>query len=234
MPALAHILMHLSLCTAMAHAPSGTHMQVELHAQDRTGRLTFDRQFTLTHEDSRTQTVEFDAPYGTYRVAITAPQYGCSAGDFLVFLPPHSRNIKETLVPGPPRWREQTILLGTAPQSFLYSEPTFVLLDAKTKCGQEIDSTQQSDIDVEYDPDSFYVKVYPMPGQQPNSSLVALQIASSTGDYQYVSLRTTYPEPWAGWPYEYQFNLPQGVFDSLATMHKGVLLCPKLFKTSAG
>lgn len=234
MPAVAHIVMHLSLCSAMAHSPSGTAMQVTMHAVDHTGRLTFDRNFSVVHGESDIETVDFDAPYGTYRVKISAPKFGCNAGDYLVIRPPHERNVKETLVQGPPTWPQPTILLGTAPQAFLYAQPTFVLLDAKTECGQEVDQTLPANITVEYDPDSFFVNIYRMPDQAPESRIVALQISSATGDYQYVNLKVKYPDPWDGWPQQIQFNLHENALDGLATMDKGVLLCPKLYKTTAG
>ena len=234
MPDLTHVVMHLSLCTAMAHAPSGTPMHVTMHAQDRTGRLTFDRQFTITRGSSDTETVEFAAPYGTYRTVIAAPEFKCSTGDFLVFRPPHERNLKETLSEGPPKWPRPTILFGEAPQAFLSAQPTFVLLDAKTKCNQEVDSTIPGDIRVEYDPDSFFVTMYNTTGAPIDSQLLALQVQTSTGDTQYLSLKTTFPLPWPGWPVTYEFNLKDDTFDALATMQKGVLLCPKLYKTSSG
>ncbi len=36
--AVAHIVLHLTLCNAMVHAPSGTPIDVKLHATDHTGR----------------------------------------------------------------------------------------------------------------------------------------------------------------------------------------------------
>lgn len=230
----AHVVMHLALCTAMIQAPNGTPMRITLHAQDRTGRLQWDRNWTVRHGQSREETVTFDAPYGTDRITISAPNYHCNAGDYLVFVPPHSRNIKETLRPGPPHWRHPTLLMGTAPQAFLYTQPTFVLLDAATKCKQEIDSTLPADIDVEYDPDSYYVSLYRMPNQALSSALLALQVESSTGDEQYLNLKLRLPAPWAGWPDTIRMNLPEGMLDAVATLPKGVLLCPKLYRASSG
>jgi hypothetical protein len=233
LPALAHIVMHITLCSAMAHAPAGTPMHLSMRAQDHTGRLTFNRDFTVTRGESDSETIEFDAPYGTYRAVIAAPQFHCSLGDYLVFRPPHERNMKETLLDGPPRWPKPTILFGATPQSFLSAQPTFVLLDARTKCNQPVSTTIPGDIHVEYDPDSFFVTMFNT-GAPRDSQLLALQIQTATGDDQYVSLKTTFPFPWQGWPVTYEFNLKDDMFDALATMPKNVLLCPKLYKTSSG
>lgn len=234
MAALAHVVMHLSLCASMAHAPSGAPFHVTMHAQDRTGRLQWNREWTVPHGESDEVSVEFEAPQGMYRVSIAAPKYRCSAGDYLVFAADTNRNIKETLQPGPPQWREVTLLWGKAPQSFLYQQPGFVLLDSKTKCNAEVDKTLPADLTVEYDPSSFYIWLYRTPSQPLNSALLAMKVESATGDDQYVSLKYNVPMPWDGWPVTIEMNLPEGVFDSLATDPKGVLLCPKLYKTSAG
>ena len=144
MPALAHVILHLTFCSAMMHAPSGTPMDVHLHARDHTDRQTFDRALSFTSGgESSSQTAEFDAPRGVFLMTLNAPKYNCGAASYQVFIEGESRNMKATLTAGN-------------------------------------------------------------------------------------------PQPWGGWPYTLQFNLPEDILDNLATQPKNVLLCPKIYETSAG
>jgi hypothetical protein len=233
--AMAHVALHLTLCSAMMHAPSGTTMDVKLHATDHTGRQTYDKNFSFQRGESNQQTVEFDSLRGVFFVSLQAPKYNCNAAGFQVFLEDESRNMNVTLTQGKPQVRQPTLLAGTAPTSFLYEQPTFVLLDKSIDCGKPVDSTLDADIETEYDSGSFHLWLYPTPDIIKRSSVtLAFKVTSSTGDDQYVRLKFPYPRPWGGWPYTLQFNLPEGVFDELATEAKGVLLCPKIYMTSGG
>ncbi|MBV8637192.1 MAG: hypothetical protein JO322_03845 [Candidatus Eremiobacteraeota bacterium] len=233
--AAAHIVLHLTLCNAMMHAPSGTPVEVKLHATDHTGRQTFDRSLAFARGDSGTQTVEFDAPRGVFRLTYNAPKFNCGASDYEVFLEDESRNMNITLAPGHPAPRQPTLLVGTAPQAFLFEQPTFVLLDKSIDCGKPVDSTLDADMETEYDPGSFHLKLYPTPDILRRGSVtLAFKVTASTGDDQFIRLKFPYPQPWGGWPFTIQFNLPEGILDQIATEQKGVLLCPKIYETSGG
>ncbi len=233
--AVAHAVLHLTLCSAMMHAPSGTTMDVKLHATDHTGRQTYDRSFSFQHGQSDQQTVEFDSPRGVFFMALTAPRYNCNAAGFQVFIDGESRNMNVTLAQGKPQVRQPTLLVGTAPAAFLYEQPTFVLLDKSIDCGKPVDSTLDANIESEYDPGSFHLWLYPTADIMRRGSVtLAFKVTSSTGDDQFVRLKFPYPRPWTGWPYTIQFNLPEGVMDELATEQKGILLCPKIYETSGG
>jgi hypothetical protein len=233
--AVAHAVLHLMLCASMTHARAGTPMEVRLHARDHTGRQTFDRDFTFTSGESDSQTVEFDAPRGVFLMTLSAPKYNCGSQTFQVFIEGESRNMKVRLAPGMPPPRQPTLLVGTAPEAFLYETPTFVLLDKSIQCNKPVDSTLTEDIDSEYDPGSFHLWLYTTPEILARGSVqLAFQLTSTTGDYQYVRLKVPYPQPWGGWPYTVQFNLPEDMLDQLATQPKNVLLCPKIYETSGG
>jgi hypothetical protein len=233
--ALAHAVLHLTLCSAMMHAPTGAQMDVHLHARDNTGRQTYDKNFRFTHGESPDQTVEFDSPRGVFLITLSAPKYNCGSSNFEQFLADENRNMKETLVPGHPQPPQVTLLGGTAPAAFLYQQPTFVLLDKRIACNQPVDSTLDANIVGEYDSGSYHLYLYPTPDIMARSSVtLAFKITTSTGDDQYVRLKFPYPQPWHGWPYAIDFNLPDYVFDQLATDPKGVLLCPKVYETSGG
>ncbi len=233
--ALAHIVLHLTLCNAMMHAPSGAPIDVKMHATDHTGRQTYDRNFTFARGDSDIQTVEFDAPRGVFRMTYTAPKFNCGASDYEVFLDDEARNMNITMKSGHPQPRNPTLLVGTAPQAFLYEQPTFVLIDKSLDCGKPVDTTLDADMSTEYDPGSFHLKLYPTPNITSRGNVtLAFKLTSTTGDDQFIRLKFPYPRPWSGWPYTIQFNLPEGILDELATEQKGVLLCPKIYETEAG
>ncbi len=164
-----------------------------------------------------------------------APKFNCGAAEYEVFLEDESRNMNVALKPGHPQPRNPTLLVGTAPQAFLFEQPTFVLIDKSIACGKPVDSTLDEDMDTEYDPGSFHLKLYPSPDIMRRGSVtLAFKLTSSTGDDQFIRLKFPYPQPWAGWPYTIQFNLPEGILDEIATEQKGVLLCPKIYQTTGG
>lgn len=233
--ALAHAVLHLTLCSAMTHAPAGAPIDVKMHATDHTGRQTYDKNFSFPRGDSSEQTVEFDSPRGVFFMTFQAPKYNCNAAGFQGFIEDESRNMRVTLTQGKPQLRQPTLLLGTAPVAFLYEQPTFVLLDKSIECGKPVDSTLESDLETEYDPASFHLWLYPTPDIMRRGSVtLAFKLTSSTGDDQFVRLKFPYPRPWTGWPYTLQFNLPENILDELATEQKNVLLCPKIYETSGG
>ena len=233
--ALAHAVLHLTMCSAMMHAPPGTPMSVHLHATDATQRQTYDRDFTFTKGESSEQTVDFDTPRGTFLMNYTVKKFDCGLSSYQVFLDGESRNMKETLLPGHPAPRHPTLIVGTAPQAFLFEEPTFVLLDKSIDCKMPVNSTLDAEMTSEYNADSFHLFLYPTPAIMARGSVtLAFKLTSTTGDDQFVRLKFPYPQPWHGWPYTLQFNLPEGILDELATEPKNVLLCPKIYETSGG
>jgi len=234
--ALPHAVLHLTLCTAMAHAPAGTPIDVHLHAVDSTRRQTYERDFHFTRgQSSNEQTVEFDSLRGVFLMTYTAPKFNCGATNYEVFLDGESRNMRQTLVAGSGDARQPTLLVGTAPSAFLYENPTFVLLDKSIECKQPVDSTLDSDFVTEYDPGSFHLWLYPTPQILARGAVtLAFKLTSTTGEDQFIRLKFPYPTPWRGWPYTIQFNLPENILDGLATEDKNVLLCPKMYQTSSG
>lgn len=233
--ALAHAVYHLALCSAMMHAPAGTPMALHLHGTDATQRQTYDKEFTLTRGESAEQMIEFDSPRGVFRITVTAPKYNCSSTSYQVFLDGETRNVKETLTAGHPAPRQPTLLVGTAPQAFIFQNPTFVLLDKSIACDKPVDSTLDADMVTEYDASSFHLWLYPTPAILARGAVtVAFKLTSSTGDDQYVRLKFPYPQPWHGWPFTLQFNLPENIVDWLASQPKETLLCPKIYETSGG
>jgi len=138
MLALAHIVLHAGFCGAIARAPAGTNIALRISVTDRIGRQQVDKVFHFERGDDQQAIVEFDNAFGLYRLDLTAPKYRCSATDYVYFMSGYDRNITEKLsdspAPAPPM---PLLLSGTAPQSFLYVQPTFVLFDkSAVTCGK--------------------------------------------------------------------------------------------------
>ena len=130
MLALAHIILHVGFCGAIARAPAGTSIALRVRLTDRIGRQQVDKVFRFERGDDQEAIVEFDNAFGLYRLDLAAPKYRCSATDYLYFIPGYDRSITEKLSDSPAPPPPMPLLLsGTAPQSFLYVQPTFVLFD---------------------------------------------------------------------------------------------------------
>jgi hypothetical protein len=211
----AHIALHLGLCNAMLKMPAESSTMIHVRMTDRINRPHVDQDFSLKRYTDSTAPIEFDAPPGLYQIVISAPQYRCSAADFLYIIDQHNRTITEQLSDGIAHQQQPVLLDGIAPQSFLYLSPTYVLFDKTTQCDKPV-------------PD-------PIPSLAPHAPMVmALQLQTPTGDNHYIRIKVPFPIPWDGGPEQIQFNVTDNEIDWLSGQPTGVLLCPKLFKTSAG
>jgi hypothetical protein len=231
----AHIILHLGLCNAMMHVPPNTMITTHVRMVDRIGRPHVDQNLAFKRRYEPLGIVEFDSPPGEYQLQISAGQYRCYAADYLFILNGHDRTINEQLVDGAPVLTQPMLMDGSAPPSFLYLSPTYVLFDKNTQCNKPVGDPIPAHIVVEDDQDSFYIWIYPdatLMSQAPE--IVALQLATSTGEDHYVRLKIPFPPPWRGFPNNYQFNITEDAIDGLAGQPTGVLLCPKIFETSVG
>jgi hypothetical protein len=231
----AHVILHLGLCSAMLKMPSGASARVHIRTVDHTNRPHVDQDFTLKHYTDSNAPIEFDSPPGLYEISISVPQYRCSAADFLFFIDQHNRTISEQLIDGIASHGQPLLLDGAAPASFIYLSPTYVLFDKSTQCDKPVPDPLPARITIENDQDSFYVWMYSDPTLvEHGPEVVALQVQTPTGDSHYIRLKVPFPQPWGGIPEEIQFNVRDSDIDWLSGQPTGVLLCPKLFKTSAG
>lgn len=233
---LAHVILHVAFCNAIARAAPGTPVELRVHVADRTGRVQVDRVFRVQRGDEDEAIVEFDSAFGIYSLVVDAPKYRCAVSDYLFFIAGHDRSIAEKLsdppVPSPPR----TVLLsGTAPQSFLYVQPTFVLFDkSQAVCNKPVPTPLSTQITVENDQDAYYAWLDSDPSATPGSQQLALRLRTPTHQYHYVRIPIPFPIPWTGWPQSIQFNVTEDMVDGLAGNPVNTLLCPKLWQTSAG
>ena len=129
-----------------------------MRVTDRIGRRRIDRVYRVDRGDETEAVVEFDSAFGIYSLDVEAPKYGCSASDYLFFIAGLNRSVSEKLhdPPAPPP-RKPLLLSGTAPQSFLYVQPTFVLFPkSQTICNKPLPAPLATDVSVENDQDGYY------------------------------------------------------------------------------
>jgi hypothetical protein len=234
--ALAHIVLHIGFCGPMLRLPPDATVAVHVRVSNVLAKAELDETFAIERDDDPEGLVEFDSAFGVYRLDLSAPKYGCSASDFLVFIPGRARSVTERLSRTPPAARMPVLLSGTAPQSFLYVNPTFVLFDeSAVACGKPVPAPLPAAVRVENDQDSYYVWLYgDSRPRAPNSEQLALRLMTPTHEYHYVRIPVPFPVPRTGWPDSIQLNVTQDMVDGLATELTGTLLCPKLWETSAG
>jgi hypothetical protein len=235
MLALSHVVLHIGFCNAIARASPATTVAFHVRLTDRRGTPQFDRVFRVTRGDEAEGIVEFDSAFGIYSLVVDAPKYRCTAADYLYFIAGHDRSVTEKLADGGAPPARPILVSGSAPQSFLYVAPTFVLFDkSQTACNKPLPAALTMNVNVENDQDAFYASLYPDSSAAPNSQQLALRLRTPTHQYHYVRLPVPFPVPWAGWPTSITIDVTEDMVDSLAGDPVDTLLCPKMWRTSAG
>lgn len=236
MLAPAHVILHLGLCSAIARVPDTTQVAVRVRLTDRIGRTELDKVYRFDRGDEMEGIVELDSAFGIWRLDAVAPKYHCGATQYLFFIAGHDRSISIALQPQTaPPLPMPMLLSGAAPQSFLYVQPTFVLFDKnQAVCDKPIPAQQPAQITVENDQDAYYAWLYHDPSAGYAPQQLALRLRTPTHQYHYVRVPIPFPIPLSGWPQSIQFDVTQDMVDELAGERTDTLLCPKLWKTSAG
>jgi hypothetical protein len=225
----------LTLCQAAANLPSSANIDVNLHMNDATGRQTVERTFTVQRGEAMQLMVEFDVPRGTFRVTLLAPQIRCSAINYWSFLSEQNRSIAETLVNGVAPVPHVLLFEGKAPAAFLYLNPTFVLLDKSVDCNKPAGDPLDAHAVVEDDDSSFYVWMDSNPLLDgPGRAVLALQLATPTGENHYLRVKAPFLRPWSGYPFTFELDVSDDLVDWLSGQPVDTLLCPKMYMVSAG
>ena len=232
----AHVILHIGFCNAILRAAPQTTIALRVRTSDRIGRPQVERVYRVVRGDEGGAIVEFDSAFGMYALQVQAPKYGCSASDYLFFIAGQTRSIDAKLSDASSAQpRKPMLLSGTAPQSFLYVQPTFVLFDKnQVACNKPVGQPLPTDAVVENDQDSYYVELYADPSAAYGSQQLALRLRTPTHQYHYVRIPLNFPAPWAGWPNSVTLNVTEDMVDGVATEPTDTLLCPKMWRTSAG
>jgi hypothetical protein len=231
--ALSHVILHVGLCSAIARTNPSNQFGLQVKIADMRGIVRFSKAFRVERgDDDGPKIVEFDVAPGTYRIDAITPKYGCSFDDFLTFLDGHDRSITENLESTPQRAERQMLISGSSPQSFLYVNPTFVLLNKTTSaCNKPVGNLIPVQVDVENDQDAYYADLNADPSAGSTPVQLALRLRTSTHQYHYVRVPLPFPAPWGGWPQMVHFDVTQDEIDGLATQPVDTLLCLKLWET---
>jgi hypothetical protein len=235
MLALSHVVLHVAFCNAIANASPSSQFAMRVSAYDRIGHTQLNKTYRFQRSDDTQESVEFDLSQGVYRLDISVPRYNCNVEDYIGLIPGLTRNINEQLSDGPAPVQRPMLLEGTAPQSFLYVHPTFVLFEKSTACNTAVGDPVPAHVVVENDEDAYYVWLYSDPALLARGPVtLALQLATSTGEYHYVRVKLPFPQPWLGWPTNVRLDVVEGWIDELAGQPIDTLLCPRMFETSVG
>ena len=235
MDGLSHVILHIGLCSSIARTKAQTPVAIHVSLLDRGNVAEYDHVYKFARGEEDTTEVEFDVHRGTFRLLLDADNRKCTAYDYLFFMPDHDRNVTETLSDGVVDPTQPMLLSGAAPMSFSYVKPTFVLVDKSVACKAPIGTPLPTQIQVERDRDGYYTWLYTDPQIDALGSVtVALRLGTTSGQFHYVRVPMQFPVGWGGWPATIEFNVTEDQIDDLATDPTGVLLCPKLWKTSSG
>jgi hypothetical protein len=231
----AHVVMHVAFCAAISRAPESATIPVQVTLINRIHKPNFDQTFTVPRGTGNHGTFEFDAPQGIYQIRLVSKPYNCAQIDYVSFIPDHNRNIDEKLYDGTPPPAFPLLMMGSGPESFLYLKPQLVFFDHSAQCNKPVGDPLTVDIRSEYDADGYYSWIYNSADLMARAPLIAaFQIPTPTGEYHYIRLKIPFPAQWGGWPYTYQFNISDGVMDTIATDPMDTLLCPRIYETSVG
>jgi hypothetical protein len=235
-PGLAHVILHVGFCSAIARLKPDAAVALHVRLSDRTGRTTLDRTFRVDRGDGSEAIVEFDSAQGTFRLDAAAPRFGCSVTDYVALMPDHTRSVAEQLESSPPSPQMPVLLYGDAPQTMLYANPTYVFFDkSAVACGKPIAAPITTHVNVENDQDSYYAWLYNDDAtRQPDTEVLALRLQTPTHQHHYVRIPLPFPVPRSLWPGSIHLDVSEGMIDELATEPVDTLLCPKMWKTSAG
>jgi hypothetical protein len=230
---IAHAILHVSLCSAIARTKPQTVVPMRVRLVDRRNLTRFAQEFRFERgDDDNPKVVEFDAPQGVYRLDLATPKYGCSASVFVTFLSEHGRSIAVALDGGTPVLSQPVLIDGASPPSFSYVQPTFVLLDKNaTGCNKPVGELVPMRVEVENDQDAYYASLYTDASLGSRPVQLALRLRTPTHQYHYVRVPIPFPLPWGGWPNNVQFDVTQDEIDGLASQPVDTLLCLHLWET---
>jgi hypothetical protein len=233
---LSHVALQMALCSAAANLPGDAVIPIHVRMAYRVGEPEFDKTYKIATDDGTSAFAEFDIRQGQYLLIVEAPTLHCGAAKFVSVLKDQNRKIVLALVPSPlPKMRPQYLMEGTAPISFLYTKPTYVLIDKSVACNTSVVAPKPAQIDYEYDQGAYYLWMYGDPAIAEQSPTLALRLRTPTGLAHYVRINVPYVDAMnPGWPGSLRLDVTEDMIDGLATEKTDVLLCPKMWETSVG
>jgi hypothetical protein len=234
--ALSHIVMHVGLCNAALRLKSQTELPLRVVVTDRINRDVIDQKFRAFRDNGNQATVDFDVPWGIYRVRLSmkAPRITCSGIAYFTVLADHDRTLSPSMQDGAPRNAVPALVMGTAPLAFSYVQPTVVAFDKSLACNAAVPNSLDAGIVTENDSDGYYAAVFP------NNTLVAhappviaVRLTDSHGGYHYIRVPAKFMRyvGMSSWPSSVELNVNEDLIDYVADKPEDTLLCPRMYQT---
>jgi hypothetical protein len=231
---LSHVVLHVSLCNAVARAALARNVPLQVRVTDKLNRPQVEQAFQVEPGTGDKARYEIDLPFGTYRLAMDAKVKNatCSAVEYFTVLPQHNRSVSVDLRDGRPVHPiVPMIVMGESPFSFSYVQPTLMVFGKQVTCNGPVGNPVTADIRVETDADGYYASIFPNPAlAQALPAVVAMQLKDSQGGYHYVRLPGQVF--FSSWPSILTFNVSEDVIDYVADKPEDTLLCPRMYKTT--
>lgn len=230
---LSHVILHLGMCARVEHLTPRTPVAIRVRLTDRVGTVRIDQEYQVDRA-AGAPSVALDVAWGTYRLEVAAPQYDCSASEYVAFLAGRNRGVRVNLIAGTAAPAMPVLISGNLVRSH-YGLPTFVLLDfAANACNKPIEGPLPwLRVDMASERDAYYAALYPQPPfQAGTSAMLALRLQRPDGTYVYVQLPL--PLRWKTWPLSVRFDETTNLMRTLKYHASGILFCPYVRLTFDG
>jgi hypothetical protein len=231
---LEHVILHVGLCKAVAGLASQTTVAMRVVVTDRINRVVDERNLRFQRGTGTDTRVEFDSAWGTYKISMSAPKYGCSGVDFIDILQDHDRNVNTTLVDGPANATAPVLVAGSLPVSFAHVQPTLVAFPATLRCNGAVGDPQTEGIDNQLEHDAYYASMRsPALYHQPIAVTLAVRFTGASGGFHYIRVPFRFSAGYT-WPSVGELNIDDSIIAWAARKTEDILLCPKYYGTSVG
>ncbi len=176
---------------------------------------------------------------GLYRATLQMKlqRTGCSGIEYFMVLADHNRTLNTSMQEGPTKAIVPVLVMGSAPFSFSYVQPTVVAFDKSAACNASVPDPLDAGIVTQNNGDGYYASVFPNPALvQHAPPVVAVRLTDSHAGYHYVRVPTKFMAyVGAGsWPSAVQLNVSEDLIDYVADKPEDTLLCPKMYQTITG
>jgi hypothetical protein len=231
---LSHVILHLVLCSAATQSGSTAPVQIHVGVFDKGDQAVVKRDFTAARGSGDQATIEFDMPWGVYRLDASVPASDCHARDYFALSRGNIRTFTEPMFDGAAPQRTPALAYGIGPQSFHDSKPQFVFFNENAvACDHALPEPLPSRVDFEHDGDAYYASIYGGVGVPKVPILLVLRFQTPEHRYRYIRL-VPLSLDWVGWPTSIHYDLDQKKMTALDKTPFDILLCPKVYETWAG
>ncbi len=211
-------------------------LPLHLAVTDRINRDAVNQTFQLVRENGNESAVEFDIPWGIYRarVSVKVPHGTCSSLVYFSVLADHNRTLAVAPQMGPVQNDVPALVMGTAPFSFSYVQPTVVVFDKSVACKGAVGDPLDAGVVTENDEDAYYASVFDTPVlAQHQPVVVAVRLTDSHAGYHYIRVpaKVLRYVGMGSWPSSVSLNVNEDIIDYVADKPEDTLLCPRMYQT---